>query len=178
MKTPGSTNADGSAVPFHSFWKDSSVPTSTQDDTGTNGHFLVWGNGTRAIGFLDTAPFGLFFYHNFAAAVLVKFAEVQRLNGDAYGKGIYAATDLNYGKGFGRILDEFNGLVENVEANILMGFDGKPFGKTMFFFETSGFPGFPADLAKPILGMDGFMPSMLSRWYFDLAMDPSFHFSL
>lgn len=27
---------------------------------------------------------------------------VQRLNGDAYGKGIYAATDLNYGKGFGR----------------------------------------------------------------------------
>ena len=26
--------------------------------------------------------------------------------------------------------------------------------------------------------MDGFMPSMLSRWYFDLAMDPSFHFSL
>ena len=110
--------------------------------------------------------------------MLVKFAEVQRLNGDAYGKGIYAATDLNYGKGFGRILDEFNGLVENVEANILMGFDGKPFGKTMFFFETSGFPGFPADLAKPILGMDGFMPSMLSRWYFDLAMDPSFHFSL
>lgn len=27
---------------------------------------------------------------------------VQRLNGEAYGKGIYAATDLNYGKGFGR----------------------------------------------------------------------------
>jgi len=27
---------------------------------------------------------------------------VQRLNGEAYGKGIYAATDLMYGKGFGR----------------------------------------------------------------------------
>jgi len=107
--------------------------------------------------------------------VPVKFAEVQRLNGDAYGKGIYAATDLNYGKGFGRILDEFNGLVENVETNILTGSHSE---KPCFFFETSGFPGFPADLAKPILGMDGFMPSMLSRWYFDLAMDPPFHFSL
>jgi len=107
-------------------------------DTGTNGHFLVqWGNGTRAIGFLDTAPF--FFNHNFAAAVPVKFAEVQRLNGDAYGKGIYAATDLNYGKGFGRILDEFNGLVENVEANILTGSHSE---KPFIFSKHQGFQGF------------------------------------
>lgn len=27
------------------------------------------------------------------------------MNGEAYGKGIYAATDLNYGRGFGRNLD-------------------------------------------------------------------------
>jgi hypothetical protein len=71
--------------------------------------------------------------------VPVKFAEVQRLNGDAYGKGIYAATDLNYGKGFGRILDEFNGLVENVEANILTGSHSE---KPFFFSKHQGFQGF------------------------------------
>ena len=36
-------------------------------------------------------------------------SEVQRLNGEAYGKGIYAATDLKYGKGFGRRQVELNG---------------------------------------------------------------------
>ena len=33
---------------------------------------------------------------------------MQRLNGDVYGKGIYAATDLMYGKGFGRRQVELN----------------------------------------------------------------------
>ena len=85
--------------------KTANVPTFSQGQSLT----CLW--YSRAIGFLGTAPFGL-------AAVRAKFAEVQRLNGEAYGKGIYAATDLNYGKGFGRILEKIQWIGTNHQGKI------------------------------------------------------------